>query len=168
MNIETLDDLFEHELKGAYHMEARLVDILDEMAANATNEKVSRGFADHRDETVEHVRRLEAAFEAMGVTAEERHCPIVEALDEERRAVEEGVADESLLDLFYLGAGMKTERIEMTTYEGLLSLAERLDHGSDVTDPLEANLDSEEAAFRKLQSLSGASDLKSLWERLTP
>lgn len=168
MEIHSMRDLFEHELRGAYHMERRLVGILDEMSKNATNDRISSGFADHRDETEEHVRRIEQAFEAIGLLAEERACPVVEALDEERRTVEESVRDEELLNLFYLGAGMKTERVEMTTYESLLMLADRLDLDDDVTDPLGDNLDSEERTFRQLQSLSTASDLKALWERLTP
>lgn len=168
MEIHSMRDLFEHELGGAYHMERRLVGVLDEMSRNATNDRISSGFADHREETREHVRRIEQAFEAMGLSPEERICPVVEALDEERQTVEEAVTDDDLLNLFYLGAGMKTERVEMTTYESLLMLADRLDLDRDVTDPLDDNLDSEERTFRELQTLSTASDLKSLWERLTP
>jgi ferritin-like metal-binding protein YciE len=168
MQIDTMEDLFEHELRGAYHMESRLVGILGEMSEKATNDRIASGFADHRDETEEHVRRVERAFEAIGATPEERGCPVVEALDEERRAVEEAVTNDDLLDMFYLGAGMKTERVEMTTYEGLLMVAGRLDLEDDVTGPLEDNLDSEESTFKQLQSLSTDSDLKSFWERLTP
>ncbi|QLG29713.1 ferritin-like domain-containing protein (plasmid) [Halorarum halophilum] len=165
---DTMHDLFVHELRGAYHMERRLVEILDEMAMNATNDRISTGFADHRDETRQHVERVEEAFRALGLEPEERQCAVVEALDEEREIVEEGVTDPDLLNQFYLGAGMKTERIEITTYDSLLTMADRLDLGDDVTDPLQRNRDSEDTALKELKALSTASDLKDLWDSLTP
>lgn len=166
--INSMRDMFVHNLRGAYHMERRLVGILDEMAENATNDKIATGFADHRDETERHVERLEEVFQALGETPEERDCPIVEALDQERRTVEAAVSDPDLLNMFYLGAGMKTERIEITTYESLLLAADRLDMDDDVTDRLEANLDNEESTLKELRSMSKASDLKSLWQKLMP
>lgn len=168
MQLDTTHDLFVHELRGAYHMERELVEALDEMAMRATNDRISTGFADHRDETREHVERVEEAFRAMGLEPEERECAVVEALDEERRTVEDAVGDRDLLNQFYLGAGMKTERVEITTYEGLLTMADRLDLDDDVTDPLQLNLDSEETTLKELRTLSTASDLKQLWEKLTP
>ena len=168
MEIHSLDDMFVYELQGAYHMELRLVDILDEMAANATNDRISAGFADHRDETKEHVERLRQVFHALDRPPEERDCQLVEALDQERQTFEENVHDDDLLNLFYLGAGIKTERIEITTYDSLLTAADRLEYGSEVTDPLEANKRSEDKTLGKLQTLSKASELKSLWEKLTP
>lgn len=168
MEIDSLHDLFVFQLRGAYHMERRLVDILDSMAENATNDRISEGFAKHRKETEEHVERVREAFEAAGVAPEERDCPLVEALDEDRRTVEESVRDRDLLNLFYLEAGMKSERIEIRTYEGLLTMADRLDLGDDVTDPLDANLGSEKSTLRQLETLGAASDLKSVWERFLP
>lgn len=168
MEIRSLNDMFVYELQGAYHMEQRLVDVLDEMATNATNDKISSGFADHRDETKEHVERLRDVFHAIDRQPEARDCLLVEALDQERQTFEDMVHDDELLNLFYLGAGIKTERIEITTYDSLLTAAERLEYGSDVTDPLKANKRNEDKTLGKLQTLSTASELKSLWQKLTP
>ena len=168
MEIHTLDDMFVYELQGAYHMELRLVDILDEMATNATNDRISAGFEDHRDDTKEHVERLRKVFHALDRPPEERDCQLVEALDQERQTFEDSVHDDDLLNLFYLGAGIKTERIELTTYDSLLTAADRLDYGREITDPLEANKRNEDRTLSKLQALTKASELKSLWEKLTP
>lgn len=168
MQIESMHDLFVFELQGAYHMERQLVEALDEMAMHATNDRISGGFADHRDETERHVDRIEEVFAAIDRPAEARACPIVEALEEERRTVEERVEGQELLNQFYLGAGMKTERIELTTYDSLLTLADRLDLGENVEGPLRQNRESEAATLDQLQKLSTASELKELWQRLTP
>lgn len=168
MQIESMHDLFVFELQGAYHMEKQLVETLDEMALKATNDRISQGFADHRDETERHVERIEEVFDVIKRPSEERPCPVVEALDEDRRTVEENVQDQELLNLFYLGAGMKTERIELTTYDSLLTLADRVDLGDEVKAPLRQNRESEEDTLDQLQTLSTTSDLKQLWQRLTP
>lgn len=168
MQINSVEDMFLHELRGAYHMERRLVDILDEMATNATNDHISKGFADHRDETRKHVERVEEVFRALGAEPEERQCPLVEALDEERRTVENSTANPELLNLFYLGAGVKTERIELTTYDSLLAMADQLGLGDDATDPLESNRKSEKRTLDELQAMSGASELKQLWNKIMP
>lgn len=168
MEIRSLDDMFVYELQVAYQMEQQLVDILDEMSTKATNDKISKGFADHRDETKEHVERLREVFHAIDRQPETRECHLVDALDREREEFEDMVHDDDLLNLFYLGAGIKTERIELTTYDSLLTTADRLEYGSDVTDPLKSNERSEDKTLSKLKTLSKASELKSLWQKLTP
>lgn len=164
--IGSLHDLFVDELRGAYYVETQLVGELDHMAMQASNDKISNGFADHRDETREQIDRLEEAFRALGETPEERPVPLLDALVEERERYEGMIDDTDLLDVVYLGAGMKTERIEMTMYEGMLMNAKKLDLSDDVTDPLDENHDEEKKTFKELQTLSGGSELKSMLSRL--
>ena len=165
--IRDLKDQFVYELEAVYDMETKLVDALDEMSRMATNEKLSEGFATHSEETETHVRRVEEAFEVLGREPTRRDCPIVDGLLEEKEQYDAMVVDDDLRNVHYLGAGMKTERIEMTSYEGLLMTAEKAGLGDQVTDPLEDNLDEEEKTFRKLQTLSTGSELKTLWNKLT-
>ena len=166
-DVRDLEDHFVYDLEAVYDMEIKLVDALGEMAQKATNDNISQGFAKHREETEEHVRRVEEAFEALGREANRRDNHVVDGLLEETEQFEERVSDETLRDLHYLNAGMKTERVEMTAYEGVIMVAEKAQLGDDVTGPLEDNLDEEEKTFRKLQGLSTGSDLKTLWEKLT-
>lgn len=165
--IGDLEDQFVYDLEAAYDMEIKLVDALDEMARKATNDNISEGFATHRDETERHVERVEEAFDAVGRQPNRRTNAVVDALIEENEQFDRMASNEMLRDLHYLNAGMKTERIEMTTYEGLLMLAKKAELGDAVTNSLEDNLDEEEKTFRKLQGLSTGSDLKTLWDKLT-
>lgn len=165
-SIETLQDLFVDELREAYYVETNLEGELDHMAMRASNDSISTGFADHRDETRMQIERLESAFAALDLQPEERRSPVLDALVEERERFEELIDDDDLLDIVYLGAGMKTERVEMTMYEGLLMNARKLDLSDDVTDPLDENHDEEKQTFEELRSLSGGSELKSLLGRL--
>lgn len=163
-----LHELFIHKLAQQYYIEQELVETLDEMARNTTNDRLSQGFADHRDETRTQIQRLEDVFAALDRPAEARRSPLFEGLEEDRRELEDEIDDDELLNMVYLNAGMMTERIEMTAYEGLTTIAEQLELGNDVQTPLESNYDEEKSTFRQLETLATAKDVKSLWDRLTP
>lgn len=165
--MDSLRDLFVHDLRETYRLERRLVGVQAELAERATVDRLARAFADHAEETAEHAERIEAVFAALDAAPEERESPVIEALDRERRIVEDRVEDDDLRDVAALRWAAKTERVEIATYDGLLQLAGRLEPGADAVEPLEANLESEEAALDRLQLLAGAPELEPVWERLT-
>jgi len=162
MDVQTLEDMFVYQLQEMYYVEDRLVELLGELASDATNDKLQEGFEEHRNETREHVQRLERAFRAMGEEPEMKESRMLEALVEERDQFREAATSAEMRDLFDIQAGMKTERIEMSGYEGLLTLAVKLDYDDDVTEPLQDNLSSERSTFHELQGLSQGSKLKSM------
>lgn len=167
MTIDSPADLFEHKLRQLYYVETQLVDQLDRMAMTAENDKMSARLADHRDETREHVSRLETVFDEIGVPPAPIEDPVMDAIASEREEYEAELGGD-MRDLSYMIGGMLTERVEMTGYEGLLMLAERLEYDDAIIDPLEANHDDEESAYRELDAMATASDMKSFWERITP
>ena len=168
MAIDSLDELFEHKLRQLYYVETQLVDDLDQMAMHASNDRLSEGFADHRDETREQVSRLEAVFDEIGVTPAPTEDRVLDAIEAERESLEDEIDDEDMLDMAYITGGMMTERVEMTGYEGLLMIAKRMEFDGAVTDHLEANYDEEQAAYRELDAMTTASDMKTFWDRITP
>lgn len=168
MALNTLEDMFVFQLEEMYYIENQLVDALDEMASDATNDKLEKGFEEHREETREHVRRVEEAFDALGRQPNRRESMVLDALIQERQQFHQEARDEHLRDLFDTVAGIKTERMEITGYQGLLVLANKLDLDDDVTDPLQDNLSSEKSALRELEALSKGSKLKAMIGQLTP
>lgn len=166
MPVHTLDDLFEYRLQGAYYVENRLVDALDELQTSATSETLVDAFAEHRDETERHVERLRTVFEATGIPATERNVPSVDGLLEEKRAFDAAGRDEDLQNLFYVELARKSEQLEITTYDGLLDLADRLNLGDDVIEPLRQTKREEESALEKLETVSGGSEFDSLLDHL--
>lgn len=166
--MNSLEDVFEHKLRKQYYAETQLVDELDHMARQADNDRLSDGFAEHREETREHVSRLERVFEGIGTTPAPTEDAVIDGLHEERSELDDTIDDRSMLDMSYMTAGMMTERVEMTAYDGLLMMAKRLDYDDAITNLLEANRDEEESAFRTLETMSTASDMKAFWDRITP
>lgn len=162
MALNTLEDLFEYQLRSAYYVERRLVDALDELQTSATDGKLVDAFADHRDETVRQVERLEEAFDRLGMEAGEESVATLDGLLQDKREFDSQARNEELQNLFYNEAGRKTERFELTMYEGLLATADRLDADEEVVELLEQNKQEEQAAFEKLESISEGS----LFDRL--
>ncbi len=165
MTINNLEDLFVDELEQMYYVENRLVDVLGDLVEEANNDKLSSGFSDHRDETRGHVERLEHVFAALEREPTETRSRVLDALVEEHDSFVEA-SDEQLHGLYDMQAGMKTERIEITAYQGLLLLAGKLDYSDEVTDPLEDNLSEEKSALRELEGLSKGSKIKSMFSQL--
>ena len=166
MVIQTLAELFDYELQAAYFMETELVGALDEMARETQHDEMSRAFANHRDETREHVERLEEVFEARGLAPEMAESHAVVGLIQDHRNAAGQINDADVQDLYNVGAGMKVERTEITAYDNLITLAKKLDLDDEVIEPLDDIRDEEEDTFKRLQRMSQGSQLRSLVDRL--
>ena len=59
MKLETLKDLYIHELKDLYSAEKQIIKALPKMVKAATNKQLAAGFKEHFEQTKEHVARLE-------------------------------------------------------------------------------------------------------------
>lgn len=167
MTVETLHDKFVYELQQVYYIETELVDILEEMVDSTTDEKIEEGFLKHQRETAEQTRRLDDVFENLGEPTETRQCYALDGLIEDRQEFLDNAAeDDDLIDLYNVGAGIKVERLEISAYEGLLNHADRLDLPNEVTEPLDQNLDEEEATLKELKGVLSGSTINQLLGRL--
>jgi|AntDeeMinimDraft_5_1070356.scaffolds.fasta_scaffold00125_41 ferritin-like metal-binding protein YciE len=167
MTVETLHDKFVYELQQVYYIETELVDVLDEMVESTADETISEGFETHQQQTAEQARRLEGVFEALDEPTELRQSHALDGLIEDRQAfLDTAAEDTDLIDLYNVGAGAKVERLEITAYEGLLNHADRLDLPNEVTEPLEENLDQEEATLRELNGTMSGTTVQQLLGRL--
>ncbi|WP_227374487.1 YciE/YciF ferroxidase family protein [Haladaptatus halobius] len=180
MNIETLYDLFVHELRGMYYVETRLVDELPALADNAMVdslddttptefiESVSDAFSEHAAETEAQVERLDGVFDALPTRPDSRERE-VSALDGLLREVEQFdhiILNDALRNPFYLDAATKVERLEIQGYESLLQLAGALDLPNETVDPLEENADEERDALATLEELATGEQMESILDEL--
>lgn len=167
MTVEDLHDKFVYELQEMYYIENQLVDVLDRLANDVANEDLRMGFERHRDQTRTQAERLEEVFDIVGETPEERPSLVFDALLEEREQFfEQATGDEDMRDLYDLGAGVKTEHLEIAGYEGLIQMARKLDLQDDVGDLLNENLDEEQQTKKQLKSMGEDSTVRKLFARL--
>lgn len=172
MTVQTLHDKFVYHLQEAYYVENRLVEVLGELATEANNDDLRAAFEQHREETKEHVARLEDVFDAVDEVPEERPNPAFDGLLEERQQLlnettaSEAATDDDMRDLHNLGAAVKNEYLEIASYEALIQLARKLDLPMSVRDTLDENLDDEQQTKKQLKALGEDSAVTEIFARL--
>jgi ferritin-like metal-binding protein YciE len=158
MAMQTIEELFEHELKDIYAGEIALLDALEQMAAESSDREIRRAFSQHRKETQAQIKRLDRIYKTLGQKAEKGACPGIEGLIKEKKAFVRERPSAELLEFFNIGAAQKVERYEITAYENLIDMAEKLGM-SDAVDLLEENLQEEETALNALKAISSEFDV---------
>ena len=148
-DIQTLDDLFVHQLKDIYYAEKQLVKALPKMAEKATSPQLKQAFKSHLDETKGHVTRVEQVFKMHGVEAKAVDCPAIDGIIEEANEVTGDVDDKQVLDAALIAAAQAAEHYEITRYGTLIAWAQQLGR-NDCAIVLEQNLAEEKAADKKL------------------
>lgn len=153
MKLETLTDLYIHQLKDLYSAEKQLVRALPKMAKAATNEKLRAGFELHLEETKEHAARLEQLLSNHGQSTRGPKCKAMEGLIEEGKELMEEEADPEILDVGLIGAAQKVEHYEIAGYGTARSIAELIGdkEGQKI---LQKTLDEEGATDKKLTELA--------------
>jgi len=158
MAMSTIEELFEHELKDIYGAETALLAALDQMAEESSDREIKKGFQQHRKETQGQLKRLDKIFKMLGKKAEAEPCPGMEGLIKEKKTFMREKPSEDLLEFYNVGAAQKVERYEITAYENLIDMADKLGL-SDVVELLEQTLQEEEATLNKLKAIASEFDV---------
>jgi ferritin-like metal-binding protein YciE len=151
--MQTLEELFEHELTDMYSAEHSLLGVLDQMAGESADPEIRKAYTAHRRETQVQIKRLERLFKALGRKPEAGTCPGIEGLIKEKKAFVRERPSNELLQFYNIGAAQKAERYEITAYENLIDMADKLDLPVAV-ELLEANLQEEEGALNTLKAIA--------------
>ena len=166
MAMQTIEELFEHELKDLYSAEHMLLAALDQMANESADRGIRKAFAQHRKETQGQIKRLEKILRSLGQTPEAATCHGIEGLLKEKKTFMKERPSDELIEFFNIGAGQKTERYEITSYESLIDMAEKLDL-REAVELLEQNLQEEEAALNRLKMIASEFDVEEEGEEVS-
>jgi ferritin-like metal-binding protein YciE len=158
MAMHTIEELFEHELKDIYGAESSLLDALEQMAGESSDREIKKAYTQHRKETQGQIKRIEKIFKSLGHKPDAETCPGIEGLIKEKKAFMREKPSEELLEFYNIGAAQKVERYEITAYENLIDMAEKLGM-SDAVELLEQNLQEEEATLNKLKAIASEFDV---------
>lgn len=152
-DIQTMDDLFVHQLQDIYYAENQIVKALPDMVDKASDAKLKDAFKAHLAETKGHVQRLENVFRMHGVEIKGQDCPAIDGIIKEANEVAGEVEDKTVLDAALIAAAQAVEHYEMTRYGTLVAWAKQLGR-EDCAAELQKNLDEESSADRKLTALA--------------
>jgi ferritin-like metal-binding protein YciE len=151
--IDSLEKLFEHDLKDVYDAEKRLTKALPKMAKAAKSTELRDAFKEHLQVTQTQVGRLEQIFESIGKRAVGKTCNGMKGLIEEGEETISTEGVEPYNDLGLISAARRVEHYEIAAYMSLRSLATQMDD-PNVIQLIEENLREEQEADEMLAELS--------------
>ncbi|MDF3058887.1 MAG: hypothetical protein K0R17_3102 [Rariglobus sp.] len=149
MALETLHDLFIHELRDLYDAEQQIITGLPLMARAAKSAPLRKLFEEHLKETSDQIDRLDRLFAALDVSFTGRSCKAMQGLLAEAREVIQEDADPEVLDAALIVAAQKIEHYEIAGYGSVRTFARELGY-KDAERLLEQTLKEEFAADEKL------------------
>ena len=123
---KTLNDLFYETLRDIYYAERKIVKALPRMAHAANEDKLKQAFDHHREETEDHISRLEDIFEILGKPARGRTCDAINGILDEGDEVMQLFKGTAALDAGLVAAAQAVEHYEIARYGTLKALAMQL------------------------------------------
>lgn len=151
--LDSLQAVFEDQIKDLFNAENQLVKALPKMAKAASNPSLRTAFTEHLDETRRHVERLQKIADLMEFKPTGKKCKAMEGLIEEGKEALEETGDDLLIDVAIIAAAQRVEHYEIAAYGTARAVAERLGR-ADIAKLLQATLDEEGAADKKLTEVS--------------
>jgi len=152
MQLQSLQDLFEHEISDLYSAEQQLVGALPKLAQAASNKELREAFEHHLQETRDHVRRLEDVRGQIG-SSKSDECEGMRGLIEEGQQIITASGDPVVKDAALISAAQRVEHYEIAAYGTARTLADELDLG-EAKDLLDQTLDEESNADKLLTKIA--------------
>ncbi len=162
--MQSMDDLFYALLEDVYFAETELLKTLPELARKTANRTLRQAFADHRDDTEEHLKRLEKVFLSIGQKPRGRTCNAMLGIIAEGQQVIDKVEDDAVRDAAILAAAQAAEHYEIARYETLRAWAELLGQ-DEVVELLSETLEEEKHADELLSWIAEGGVNESASER---
>ncbi len=147
--LNTPQELFNYKLGAALTMENKVLSMLGDLEENAQREELKQQFRHHAEETQEHIRNIEQAFQALGEEPDDSPCPAIEGLEKEGKANIKK-ADDKMVDAVILSGAAETEHHEIAVYEGLITEAQAMGK-QDVVQLLQKNLEQEQHTLEEVK-----------------
>jgi ferritin-like metal-binding protein YciE len=153
MAIETLQDLYIHELKDIYSAEKQILDALPQMAKGASHDELRQAFEEHHRVTEEQVRRLDTIFDELGQKPQGQKCKGMEGLIAEGKEMLKEKADPDVRDAGLIAAAQRVEHYEIAAYGTARTYAKQLGLDNHV-ELLQRTLDEEGQTDQRLSKLA--------------
>ena len=151
--LETLEDLFQEQLKDLYSAENQLLKAMPSMASTAKDQRLMQSMELHRQETENQVTRLEQIAQERGFDLGGHTCKAMEGLVAEgQETISEDASDE-VKDAALIAAAQRIEHYEIAGYGTAAHYAERLGY-DEAASLLRQTLQEEQNTDTKLNDLA--------------
>jgi ferritin-like metal-binding protein YciE len=153
MKLQTLKDLYAHELKALYSAEKQILEALPKMVKATANAQLATAFEAHLEQTKEHANRLEKILESHDQTTRGPRYQGMEGVLAEGAELLEEEADEGVRDAGLIAAAQRVEHYEIAGYGSARTYAEMLGD-TEGAQLLQITLTEETETDRKLTELA--------------
>jgi ferritin-like metal-binding protein YciE len=151
---QSLEDLFENNLRDIYSAEKQLLEALPKIAEAAYSEDLQDAVRDHLEQTRRHVERLEKIFSRLGIDkSSEEKCLAMEGLIKECDRTLEKFEESPVRDSALIIGAQKIEHYEIAAYGSLCELADVLGL-TGALNSLERTLEEEGDADKNLTEIA--------------
>jgi ferritin-like metal-binding protein YciE len=150
--MESLQDLFEEQLKDLYSAENQLLKAMPKMAKKLSSEKLVQAFEMHRKQTEQQVQRLERIGKELDIKLTGKVCNAMKGLIEEAKETMEEGEEGPILDAGLVADAQRVEHYEISAYGTARTLAQYLGLNS-AAKLLDQTLKEESATDEKLTKL---------------
>jgi ferritin-like metal-binding protein YciE len=153
MALQSLEDLFLHDLKDLYNAENQILKALPRMAKKASAPELRRAFEQHAKQTETQIKRLERVFASMDEKAKGKTCKGMQGLLEEGKEMLNEDIEDDVLDAALIASAQKVEHYEIAAYGTARTYAEMLGN-TEAARLLQQTLDEEGETDKKLTKLA--------------
>ncbi|MCL4764894.1 MAG: ferritin-like domain-containing protein [Hyphomicrobiaceae bacterium] len=151
--MKSMDDLFLHGLQDIYTAEKRILQSLPTMAQSVGTNELKQALEQHRDETQQHVRRLEEVFKMIGEKPKGVECKAIDGIIGEAQQEMKEIEDDAVCEAAIIASAQAVEHYEITRYGTLTAWAKQLGH-TDAANLLHETLEEEKHTDELLTKLA--------------
>ena len=126
MKLQTLKDLYVHELKALYSAEEQILEALPKMVQATANAQLAAAFRAYLEQTKEQANRLEKLLERHNQSTRGPRDKGMEGVLADGAELLEGESGQGVRDAGLIAAAQRVEHHEMAGYGSALTYAEML------------------------------------------
>lgn len=153
MRLDSLRDLFVHDLQDIHDAETQLIEALPKMAQHASSPQLQQALHKHLEQTRRQRDRLEQVMSRVGTSPNGVRCKGMEGLIREGEDVLRQQGDPDVLDAAIIGAAQKVEHYEMAAYGTARTFARMLGE-REAAGMLQQTLDEEGNTDKELTMIA--------------
>lgn len=153
MKLNTLEDVFVHQLKDVYSAEKQIIEALPKMAEAASAIELRSAFEDHLTKSQTHLELVGQILNDLDINPSSTKCEGMAGLLKEGDETAQSAGSGPAKDAMLISAAQRVEHYEMAAYGSLRTYAKLLGYDKEV-ERLQHILNQEGEADKKLTQLA--------------
>jgi ferritin-like metal-binding protein YciE len=153
MNVNSLHDVYVHQLKDIYSAEKQIVEALPKMAKAASSADLRNAFQQHLQQSQTHLERVRQILDELDENPGSTKCDGMEGLIMEGEEAAKTRGQAAAKDAMLISAAQRVEHYEIAAYGSVRTYADMLGY-PNAAEMLQRTLDEEGETDKKLTRLA--------------